>query len=79
MAHSDDTDFTGENVRSYPATRVAGGRDMRVMNPDSSRAFGGRCSIAVNHSTPSSVRSLARTLSGSFAEGLLPCSRFQAA
>ena len=79
IAHSDDTDFTGENVRSYPATGVAGGLDMRVMNPASSRAFGARCSIAVNHSTPSSVRNLARTSSGSFAVGLWPCSRFQPA
>lgn len=61
MAHSDDTDFTGERVRSYPATEVAGGRDMRVMNPDSSRVFGAGRSMAVNHSAARSVRSLART------------------
>ena len=29
-AHSVDTDFTGENVRSYPPTAAGGGRDQRA-------------------------------------------------
>ncbi len=76
-AHSADTDFTGEKVRSHPDTGVAGGRDIRAMKPVNSRAFGTRCSIALNHSTASSVRSLARTSSGTTAERLTPRSSFQ--
>ena len=34
---NDDTDFTGLNVRSKPATAFASGRDSRATKPDSSR------------------------------------------
>ena len=34
IAHNEDTDFTGEKVRSYPATGVAGGRDIRLITEE---------------------------------------------
>ncbi len=41
IAHRVLTDFTGENVRSYPPTAVVRGRDSFAIVPDSSRASRG--------------------------------------
>jgi hypothetical protein len=47
-SHDADTDSTGEDVRSYPATALVAGRDARARNPDSRASAGGRPCSAVN-------------------------------
>ena len=64
-AHSVDTDFTGEKVRSKPATVCACGRECFAIVPASSRAsVGGRPCSAANNSRATSVRILARSAGG---------------
>src|SRR5215211_4133706 len=65
-AHRVETDFTGENVRSYPATVCVRGREPFAICPASSRASAGSrpCSARKN-SRATSVRTLARSAAGS--------------
>ncbi len=69
-AHSADTDFTGENVRSKPATAVVCGRDSRATSPASSRAsWGSRLNSATKNSRATSVRIRPRSSRGTAAVG----------
>jgi hypothetical protein len=59
-AHKVDTDFNGENVRSYPATVWVRGRDSFAICPASSRAsIGSRPCSAAKNSRATSVRTRA--------------------
>nr|WP_236567513.1 hypothetical protein [Nocardia sp. CY41] len=79
IAHSVDTDFAGENVRSTAARAVLGGRRFRAIHPDNSvSVFGARSCSAVNIRNATSVRMRSSTSSGTFASRGLPCSMFQA-
>ena len=76
-AHSAETDFTGENVASNPATAAWTGRDCRLMNPASSRASSGsRPKRALKCSRPTSVRTRARTSGSTGAPSVRPWARF---
>ena len=66
IAHNADTDLTGVNVRSNPATALVAGRECRAMNEDSSRgSFGARPYSSANISRPTSVRIRARSAAAS--------------
>jgi hypothetical protein len=59
-AHNVDTDFTGEKVRSKPATVCDPGRECFAIVPTTSRASaGGRPYSAANNSRATSLRILA--------------------
>ena len=51
-AHSAETDFTGENVRSNPATGTCAGRDADATNPVSSRLVHRRPAVPVLERLP---------------------------
>ena len=62
-AHNADTDFTGEKVRSQPATDCGLGLECLAIVPATSRASaGGRQCSAANHSGATSVEILARSV-----------------
>ncbi len=65
IAHSADTDFTGEKVRSYPATAVCSGREEAARKPENSAAStGSRPWRSTNASRATSVRIRARSSAG---------------
>ena len=79
-AHSADTDFTGENVRSYPATAVVACREIRARYPARSRSStGARPYSSTNIAVAISVRIRARTSAGTGQSPGSPASRFHAA
>ncbi len=64
-AHSAETDFTGENVRSYPATGTCAGRDAEARNPvNSPSSTGARPCRSRNTSRATWVRIRARSSAG---------------
>ena len=79
-AHKVDTDFTGENVKSKPATVCARGRESFAICPASSLALTGSqpCSAAKN-SRATCVRIRARSAAATEASTGSPIRAFRAA
>lgn len=72
-AHSTETDFTGENDRSYPATADCLGRAYRRSASESSRALpGARPWSRANHSAATSLRARTSRSSGGRAPVVAP-------
>src|SRR5215211_67385 len=79
-AHSVDTDFTGENVRSYPATVCARGRELfAIWVANSAASIGARPCSATKNSRATCVRIRARSTAATEASTGSPIAAFSAA